>query len=714
MLPDNSNDQNRPQGDVYDGAVSQPGLSPSLKPKRRAIKDAKQAQNIITTLETASRDRNIKNARIMAKYNSEKPYTHEALTAEGLSWKSNFTTKPLPMLIDKVAPRFVKAVEGVKYYTNAALPDEVEGSEVKTEAFRREVTKTIRSHPDWSNFCNDLSQENALFGFAAVSWLDEFHWMPKFFRQDHFYLPSGTKQSPSATQVTVLREVFLLHELFGLIEDPKVAETRGWDVQETVKALNEATPLNRRSQQTAWERIHEDMIRESNLGLSFEAGPRSVIVWHLLATEIDGKVSHYILLDKTFKVLFTNEDQYDSMSDALGLFCFQQGNGTVHGSKGIGRELYAMAGILDRSRNEVVDRLNLAGKIIIQSDDKALRRFKMSVVGNAILIGQGYVISERKLDAGVEPFLKLDEFLTSLLDQMAGATTPKVFEGERVTKAQVEFFAQREEETRDSIIARFLTQFARMMTTIQKRLCDKNTGDDDAKAMQERLLRVMSREELDELAKQPVAETVRDYTELKRQQIVSIAAEARGNPLYNQKELELQKVTAQVDEEFAKKILLPDEDPTVQAEQSRLQSLELLLIIGQSAEVPVSPRDNHEVHLQVLMPVMEQTAQQAVSDPHAVQTLHALLAHAEAHYNAAVQGGTPKEALKPVSDILTKLRANMDKLNALAQQHHDVNAAADAHAQGAVPEGQVGALDVAASGGDPATTPTLPAPQPPA
>lgn len=705
-LPENSKDQSVPKGDPYDGAVSQPGLSASLKPKRRAIKDAKQAENIITNLETASHDRNIKNARIMAKYNSEKPYTTEALTAEGLAWKSNFTTKPLPMLIDKVAPRFVKAVEGVKYYTNSALSDEVDGSVVKTEAFRREITKTIRAHPDWSNFCNDLAQENALFGFAAVAWQDEFHWMPKFFRQDHFFIPSGTKQSPKGTQVAVLLEPLLLHELFELIEDKKAAETRGWDVKETVLALNEATPLNRRSQQTGWERIHEDMIRESNLGLSYEAGPRSVVVWHLLATEIDGKVSHYILLDKTWKVLFTNEDQYDSMADALGLFCFQQGNGTVHGSKGIGRELYAMAGILDRSRNEVVDRLNLAGKIIIQSDDKALRRFKMSVVGNAILIGQGYIISERQLDSGVEPFLKLDEFLSSLLDQMAGATTPKVFEGDRVTKAQVEFFAQREEESRDSIIARFLTQFARMMTTIQKRLCDKHTDDEDAKEMQKRLLKVMSREELDELAKQPVAETVRDYTELKRQQIVAVAAEARGNPLYNQKELELQKLTAQVDEEFANKVLLPDEDPTVLAEQSRLQSLELLLIIGQGAEVPVSPRDNHEVHLQVLMPVMEATAQQAVSDPNGVQTLHALLAHAEAHYNAALQGGVTEEALKPVEEILSKLRASMDQLNQLAQSQQQLVDTAAAHNEGAVP-GEVGALEVAAAGGDPATTQTI-------
>jgi hypothetical protein len=704
MLPDNANAENRPVGDTYDGAVNAPDLTIGLKPKRRAIKDAIQAMNIIKTMETASRERNIKNARIASKYNSEKPYTTEALLAEGLSWKSNFTTKPLPMLIDKVAPRFWKAVEGVKYFTNSALPDEVEGASTKTEAFRREITKTVRSHPDWQNFNSDLAQENALFGFAAVAWLDEFHWMPKFFRQDQFFLPSGSKQSPNACQVVPLREVFLLHELFSLVEDKTAAEARGWDVEQVVRALNEATPINRRSQQTTWERIHEDMIRESNLGMSHESGPRGVAVWHLLATEVDGQVSHYILLDKSFKVLFTQEDQYDSMADALGLFAFQQGNGTVHGSKGIGRELYAMAGILDRSRNEVVDRLALAGKIIIQGDPKALRRFKMSVVGNAILIEQGFQISEKKLDSGVEPFLKLDQFLTALLDQMAGATTPKAFEGDRVTKAQVEFFAQREEESRDSIISRYLTQFARMMTTIQRRLCDPNTDDTDAKEMQKRLLKIMTREELTLLSKQPVAETVRDYTELKRQQIVAIAAEAQGNPLYNQKALQFRKVTAQIDEEFANEVLLPDEDPTVQSEQSRLQALELLLIVGQGAEVPVSPRDNHEVHLKIVMPVMESTAQQAIQDPHAVDTLHALLAHAEAHYNAAVASGTPKETLAPVESVITKLRSQMDKLNELAQQHHGVNDAVDAHTAGALPP-EAGPLDAAAAENPPPAPP---------
>ncbi len=663
------------------GSINPPDLNENLKPQRRAIKDAKQARSIITTLENASRERNIKNARIMAKYNSEKPYRTESLEAEGLGWKSNFTTKPLPMLIDKVAPRFVKALNSVKYLTNSALPDNVPGNSKKTETFRREITETIRARPGWKNFISDIAQENALFGFTTVAWLDEFHWFPKHFRQDQSFVPTGTKQNANAVQVICLKETFLIHELFSLIEDKEAAETAGWNIESTVLAINKAMPQDRRSQYSSWERVYEDLIREANVGLSHEAGPLVVVVWHVLAQEVTGKVSHYILTeippyssnyDATEKdLLFSREDQFESMPEALSLYSFQQGNGTLHGSKGIGREIYSLAGMLDRARNEVVDRLNLAGKLIIQADDKALRRFKMSVVGNAILLSQAYQVSERKIDPNVEPFLTLDQFLTALLDQMAGSTTPKVFTGERVTKAQVDFFANREEESRDNIIARFLEQFADMMTTMQRRLCDPETVDEDAKEMQKRLLKEMTREELKKLSRQPVAETVEDYTEIERQKIVLAAQEGRGNPLYNQRELERRKLSAQFDEEFAEAVLLPEEDPTVIAEQSRLQQLELLILVGQASIVPISPRDNDLVHLQVLLPAMESAGQTATQNPGAVEVLKALFTHADQHFQAAQQKGAPKEQLAQIEPMISKLRSaipQLEQLNAQEQQ----------------------------------------------
>lgn len=650
------------------GAIASPDLDSKPKPRNRSIRDVKQAKSIVNTMEFANKERNLKNARIMSRYNAERPYTVQALESEGLSWKSNFSTQPLPLLVDKIAPRFVQAIEGVKYVTNSALPDDQPGAAEKTEAFRREITSTIRARPGWRNFVSDFAQENAMFGYAAVAWLDEFVWFPRFFRQDAFFIPTGTQQSPKHAQVVVLKEPLLIHEAFALIEDKSAAEARGWNVPAMVKAINSAMPEHRRSDQTDPARVYEDLLRESVMGTSYEDGARKVILWHLLATEIDGKVSHYIFADPDFVEVFTSEDQYKDMADAVAFFSFQQGNGTMHGSKGIGRQVYQMAGILDRSRNEVVDRLNLAGKIIIQGDEKQLRKFKMSLVGNAILIGEGFDVIERKFDAAVEPFLELDNFLTRLLDQISGATTPKVFEGERVTKAQVDLFAAREEESRDTIIGRFLNQFADMVTTMQRRLCDPDTSEQDAKDMQERLLKIMKREELTTLSKQVVAETVKDYTDLERQQVVLVATESAGNPLFNQKELQRRKISAQVNEEFADAVLLPDEDPTELAEQTRLQQLELLIIAGQGSQVPISPRDNDVVHLGVLMKTMEQVAKQSANDPAADVVLQALLDHAEAHVKSAEQKGTDKAQLQEIKSTLGKLRANIDKLHALGSQ----------------------------------------------
>jgi hypothetical protein len=676
MPLDNSNSNYN--GDTQ-GAVSPPDISyPGLKPGNRAIKDAGQAKNIITSLEINARHRNITNARIMAKYGSERPYSVQGLKEEGLDWRSNFTTKPLVLLIDKVAPRFVLAVQSAKYLTNSHLPDDAPGAVTKTEAFRREITNTVRRKPGWQNFLMEVSQENALFGYCAAGWLNEYQWFPKFLRQDEFFVPTGTRQNSDCAQIVILKEKYLIHELFEMISDRKAAETAGWNVEKAVKCINNAVPENRRAKYSNWERLYEDLIRELNVGISHEQGARIIECWHLLARETTGKVSHYIFSAQYFDELFAREDQFDNMSDACCFFSFQHGNGNIHGSKGIGREIYSLAAMLDRTRNEVVDRLNLSGKMVIQADEKMLRKFRMSVVGNTILIGKGYEVLDRKLNGDVEPFLQLDQFLTGLLDQIAGSTTPRVFEGERVTKAQVDFFASREGESKDNILGRFLNQFADLMTPMQKRMCDPHTTETDALDMQRRLLLVMTREELDFLANQRVAETVKDYTDLERQQVVLIAQEGRGNPLYNGKELERRKLIAQIDEEFADAVLLPDNDPTVMAEQSRQQMIELDLLTRHATAIPVSPRDDHLIHLQLLVPALEATAKEAVADPTHVETLKAILAHATAHFQNATQQGVDKEKLAPIGDLLNHLQQSMAELEQNAQQHAAV---ADQHAQ---------------------------------
>jgi hypothetical protein len=636
------------------------------------------ARDVVKTVIMAGRNRSIVNSRILAKYNAERPYDSNKLESEGLGWRSNFTTKPLPSMIEKVAPRFTQAVNGLKYLTNSALSSKWTNATEKTEKFREVITKVIRGHKGWRTLLDDISFDNAIFGHTIVAWLDEFSWFPRHFKQDESFVADGTKSDPRWAQIAVLKEVFLPHELFKQIEDKDAAETAGFNIENTIEAINRASPIQIRDRLNiggTLETWYQNAIRELTIGASYMAGSSVVVVYTLLAREVTGKVSHYRLAGPEMSEIFSRDDRFPSMEDAVSFFSFQKGNGTLHGSKGVGRDIYEMAGMVDRIRNEVVDRLVMAGKTMFQGDIKRIHTFKMSVIGSTVIVPNGWVPLEQKLDGNVEPFLKLDSYFAQLVDQLVGAVSPPTQEGEAFrSPAAWNLLAQRQEEGRDVRVGRFLEQFTDCVGTMQRRICDPDTVDEDAKAAQEVLLDIMSKEELDELANTPVAGTIKDLTPVERQAIAMISASKKGNPLYKQRQLEIEELAAGPGIDFANRVLLPEEDPTEQAEQQRLQQLEVVLLSG-GQPVPVSPRDNHLIHLKVLMPVAQQMAQHILEGKFSSDTMEAFGAHINEHFNRALQQGVKPEQLQEVADFVKKLGPALNQLKAVEAQAQQVSQA---------------------------------------
>src|SRR6478609_5367342 len=487
--------------------VNTPDMSPTtLKPKRRAISDVNHLFLILSNLQEARRAQNEKNGRIAAKLNAERPYDDTKLESEGLGYKSNFSTKPLSTTCNKVASRLVKAVQSARYLTAVELPDSVPDAAKKTELFRSETTNLIRRWPGWFDFLNILASEDSIYGWSAAACLDETSWRPNPYRQDDFLVPDGTRNSVTSVQIVFMRRFAQMFELAEMITDRDSAETAGWNIDNTVESINNARPPGIPSANSAPytdTRRHEDAIRESSVSLTLVNGAKQIELWDAFATEIDGKISHYIIDNNTRKLLFEKEDRYEKAADCLSLFSYEQGNGKLLGSKGIGREVYEIAGALDRARNEAVDRLQMSGKIIVSGPEGQIERFKLSVIGNVALIPEGFTISQVKIESGIEEFIQLNQLLTSLLDEIAGSVTPKQLPGERVTATQVNMYAEREEERRDERDTRFIMQLAigpiGMMT---RRAMAADIDDEDAKTVREKLLAHMSKEEFDQLVNQ--------------------------------------------------------------------------------------------------------------------------------------------------------------------------------------------------------------------
>ena len=673
---------------VLSGTINSPNINPdgsTLKPRTPAIKDEKQAIELVRTLKLENQTRNSKNARITAKYAAERPWRPELLEQEGLSYKSNFSTQPLANLIDRVAPRFTQAVQALKYFTNAKLPEHVNGAAQKSELFQREITSTIRSWTGWKDFLSEVCQENALFGFTCAGWVNEFSWRPTHFRQDAFFVPKGTKQNSDYAQVIVLTQKLLLHEFYDLIKDKDAAKDAGWDLKNCIEVLNDSTPDKSRSGSSDDVRAWEDLNREIGVGASFVQGTKTVQLDHLFAVETEtGKVEHWVLaVDKNLKLLH-REEQFDKTCEVASFFSFQFANGTLHGSKGIGRQVYAIAGIVDRGRNEVVDRLALAGKILLACDEKKIPRFRLNVRGNAVLIGSDYTVSESKIDGSVEEFLQLDEYMGRLLDDISGNVSARrmQLQGERPTAAQVNLVASREEESKDASIARFLTQFSSFVSTLQRKLCSPQVEEDDAKEMRKRLLKVMTKDELKMLAEMPSAEVIKDLSELQRQQIVLIATESKGNPLYNQRVMEEEKLTALIDADFAKRVLLPDPDPTMLAEQARLQKMEFVLMASSQQPAEVSPRDGHRIHLDLVKQALEAALPNLADTPEQLPVISAYLGHAKLHVQSGLQTEVAQGG-ENFSGDAAWIAIVEQQLRAI--QAHE-QAVAEATAQGAPPE----------------------------
>lgn len=686
IMPDNSENTGAP-----DGLIQSPDITESGKPEQRAIKDAAMASNVIKQVIAANRDRNTVNSRILAKYNAERPNNMARLEAEGLGWKQNFTTKPLPSMIEKVAPRFTEAVHNTKYLTNSSLSSDREGSTEKTEKFRDLVTKAIRSHRSWRTLIEDIAFTNALFGHVVVGWLDEFSALPKAFAQDESFVTDGAPIDSSTAQVVVLKEVYLPHELYAVIKDRETAKDAGWNIEATITAINNASPsqirdmLNVGATQETW---YQNAQRELSVGASYMANANAIVVYTLLAQEVTGKVSHYRLVQgEPMQEIFSKDDRFDNMESCLSFFAFQRGNGKLHGSKGIGRDIYELAGMIDRSRNEVVDRSILSGKTLIQGDPRQIQKFKMHVVGAAVVIPTGWNVLEQKFDGNVEPFLKMDAYFAMLVDQLIGSVSPPRGEGmgEAFRSPQAwQLLAAREEEGKDAKIARFLEQLLPMLSEIQQRLCNADNDDPIAKKLQEDLKKVMTREEIDELANSPIATIIPELTPIQRQMISAVAAEKKGHPLYNQRQLEVEDLTARIGADFAKRVLLPENDPTEQAEQMRLQQLEAGLLM-QGQPVPVSTRDGHVIHIKIVIPLLEQLGAAMMEGSSDTKAFEATMAHLTEHYNKALQLGVPKEQLADAARVVKESGKVLAKLKELDEQAAQLQQQSQAHDAGMEP-----------------------------
>jgi hypothetical protein len=645
-------------------------LSQSGKPKEKAISSGEQAYAIASKLESDQINRNNFEALVDKKYNGDLPFSRQALRDSGEAWRHNFNTNFMSGVISKIIPAPVGLIDGSQYLTMSYLCDETPEAANKTEIFRDKITTAIRTWNGWKNFQYSLWTEVILHGNAIVACLNPFTPWPEMYRTDRAFLPSGTGQHATNVSFFSAKKDFLVHEFVEFIKDKEIADEAGWDTDASIQAVNDALP-KRTTGIPNEPRSYEDAIREGNPGASY-SGAKVIEVFHVLAVEPDSqKVTQYIVnRNGKHEVLFQKDERFDNIKDVITLFTLEPGNGTFYGSKGTGRLVYNLSLAIEANRNKFFDQLHLAGMTIFKTDLTKTPTMQLKIRHPFLIVAGDGDIEQQPIAPDVAVFKEADDQAARWVEQAIGAYISDLHgedQGPHPTATEEQIRAQREQQFKIAFLARAWGQHSELISIIQRRLCDPDTQDDIAKGVQKDLEEAgLLPEEIKELAESPVAQVVQDVSNSKDQKVIGAFQVLRGDPNVDQHKLLDRTITAMVDPNFTKDILLDEQGLQAnEIEGYRQQILEDEAMI-QGASMPVSPRDPHEVHLKTALGELKMGLPQlaASKDPKMMDAYNLTLRHLDGHIQAWTEAKGDPQQIKPYQDAIN----GFDKaLEAIAQ-----------------------------------------------
>lgn len=671
--------------DSYVG--SQPDVSETT-----LVDDSRVVQSVDQAVEIADNDIQDANnlitnaAAITARKQGQKPYSPGSLKKQGKNYMVNISTGVFATELRRASPRLYTPILTASTLTAATLPNGWPDGPNKTELFREVVTKAIRSWKQWDYFVRGLAQEVVDYGFGFACFPDKYEWKPKLVRMDRGFVPVGTEiMDDSIARFTLLWD-YQPNELLGLAKSATADGIEGWNKEAVAEAVNRAHMKVTNYEQQGY-RKWEELISEAPWNITFSKKVKVIKTRHLFVLESDGKVSHYILAPDNKgenRLLFEKQDAFDSMSDVVIPMVFSYGDGTVHGSWGAGQLLFDMALQLDKLRCDMLHNLRLSNKIKLQVPEaKDINKVKLEINDNVVIASEAtFANNIGGITANPQGYMAADGQVLQWMQQRIGAFLPPIpMQSSDIKAAQINAALQQEQEIQKDVLENWLKQFAHVIQSVIRRLLNKDNPDEFSKlvraalkgdAQGETLTKLyemgigsagntyLTDDEIDILAKQPVIQTIIEFTEFANQRRAAFAGGMMGNSLFNQNRCAELMAIGAGGITLKEYLVVKEGDTSSQTGAQRQQLIELNSLV-QGVDIPVVISDSHWEHMQTMKEPMTQFI--AVANVKASETA---FRHYVAHYQAALATKTlPKEVINPEKSFV----ADYEKaINALKEQ----------------------------------------------
>jgi len=728
----------------------------------KPITSAQQAFEVFTRLMRDNQARANRNKLVSDSYNGASPFDQKKLDNAEQGWRANFSTLVLATFVDRVTPRLTDAVHGMKYLTASSLPDSFTEATNKSLKFRERTTEQIRSWNGWIDHVEQVATENVLYGYTGAVQLDAFEWRPKTFRQEDMLFDEQAPQLAEKLPCFVIKANYYIHECCAIIEDDETAEEAGYNVKNIKAAIEKAAPPY--DSMVYNPRQLSDMVREGNLYYSFHRSSKMIETAHVFVKCYDNTVDHWWVnrngskrsnnqskserrnkpkpgpeFDPTGDEPRPMEDDpyelayfeavCESMADAITLFSFQSGNNRLFGSKGIGRLLYNISLATEKARMSFIDAMYISGLLVGQAEESIIGRLQPHVRSPFMIVPEGFQLLMQQFRVDVNNWLGLDQKLTNLSENIAGAFLPNPDQvsnnGQVVQTATASTIdAGKEEEVQQGLLSRWWIQFGKGVGAMQRRIYSKTNlraamkqrkaklkAADSGKTMIAKdLYKVMmevdpdseklfvaapdlgqadevsvdtilallddglSIQEIIVAAHSPATEVSDDTGPDSDMKFTMFYQLSKGSANFDQAKVDEMAGNRLLGFKTCKELFIPQPGQTTDIEAQRAQQMEWATMLGSGIGVQVSQRDPHMQHFSTIVPAVADHLKIASSMP-PVQVPKDLLnacklgaTHAEAHIQAMMQGGANKRQLKPQILQMKDLEKMLNELVQKVQQ----------------------------------------------
>lgn len=651
------------------------------KSEVKALANANQALQIAQRLVRDDADRDFRRARCLAAFNGAAPYCDSELVNKGQAYRYNVSFG----FMEGVIGRGVVPYNELTLNLDNLASVEAELPEDKIQILREEFVEILQEWGKWSKFISRLNQELVLNGYCSPIFPNVYDPWPIFIAQKDSFVHEGSPNAAEDIEVFVWRKKYLIHELYQKIEDDKSAAKAGWNVENVRKALMAAKPIDlwygSGNERGNWEAV-QSAIRGGSLFNSI-VGAKMIETYHVFATEIDGQVTHYIVLNNTISIeesdpsdgpeLFKKEKRFDSMRDLVVYFDLEAGDGNWHGSRGLAQRSFNTHKAIDKLRCSVLDQAFISGLTILQPGDQVSQDdFQLTVMGPFAVIPAGIQISSTTVPSVSATTFQADQLLNITSEQRIGDVVPSVQSalGGDKTATEARISASRAAQIGRGNLQRYLDPLSQILSIIVRKLIKENSPNKFAKRFQERLKKKgVSSEDLKKIRSIKSTGRIDDALGDTAGTTQVAFAEFRGDPDINQLELKRKRLGSLVGPKEADDLIIPEMDKTRVIESDRMQREEIATMIT-GIPIPASPRDVHEVHLKVGMDwLMGQAINQGQGKPGAAMgVLEAVADHLQQHLKFLAADPIRKSLAKTVEKDFKEIIKRIEDIQKAAQE----------------------------------------------